>query len=248
MSKENNRNQQNVTVNINGQRVTVDINSQGIRIGIDIGATGVSRVIRLNQTSGVASDAENAEKLRIKRFSSEQKELLRRKEFLIYTLTGVSVDDLGKSGRRLWIPKYLSFPETTSTTVPSQQSEVAVNPDRLYMTVFSSNPAKQKEKIRRYSEDLRIKAGKEGIVGLKAVIGNPSDYAELACKYLDDRRDYLFGSKYISVWEYAEYQEAISLFGFGTGGFVKDPGYFLVNKIAIRIHNGKRIVPLIVPV
>ncbi len=77
------------------------------------------------------------------------------------------------------------------------QSEVAINPSKLYLTRSNGKDLSQQEAmVGKYSEKL----GKT-IKGVKAVIGEAPDYVELAFAHLDATRgngqpDYLFGEKY----------------------------------------------------
>jgi len=126
----------------------------------------------------------------IKKFSPETKEALEKLGYLIYSLTGKSIKNLKEEGmefRRIWRRDYPDFEALTSI-----RSEVAINPDELFLPKSNYKTLKrQEEMVDEFSEELTKK-----IQGVKAVIGQAPDYLELAFQHLDKTKDYLFGEKY----------------------------------------------------
>lgn len=120
---------------------------------------------------------EEAERiLGAKRFSEEQRKGLERQGYRIFLiLTGKSVSNLIESGRDIGGGEY--DPDTPS----SMHSEVAINPDSLFLPDSNwKTLAKQEEMVEKFSQEL----GGE-IPGVKAVIGQLPDYTELIFRYLD---------------------------------------------------------------
>jgi len=126
----------------------------------------------------------------IKRFSPEQREALEKEGYLVYGLTGQSIKALRDSGRKFWSTWHEKFPDFEALV--SMQSEVAINPDKLFLPRSNNKTLKQQEDmVGKFSQEL----GKK-VPGVKAIIGDAPDYVELAFQHLDAAKDYLFGVKY----------------------------------------------------
>lgn len=126
----------------------------------------------------------------VKKFSIEQREALKKEGYLIYVLTGQSIKTLRDSGRRFWSTWNKQFPDLEA--LGSMQSEVAIDPDRLFLPGSNNKTLKQQEDmVEEFSQEL----GKK-VPGVKAIIGQVPDYVELAFRHLDATKNYLFGTKY----------------------------------------------------
>lgn len=126
----------------------------------------------------------------VKRFSQEARELLLAKGYVIYELTG-------KTLRDLYEPEgYFSFlmvyPQAAET--PTLKSEVAIDPsfEGMYLPESGNKPlAQQEEMVARFSEKLA-----ESIGGVKAVVGEVQDYAELARLHYEATSQRLWSEDY----------------------------------------------------
>ena len=127
--------------------------------------------------------------IEIKRFSQEQKEALEKQGFVIYGLTGQSIKTLRDAGRKFWSTWHKDFPDFEA--LGSMHSEVAINPSNLFLPRSNNKTlAQQEEMVSEFSEELVKK-----VQGVKAIIGQASDYEELAFRHLDATKEYLFGAK-----------------------------------------------------
>lgn len=122
----------------------------------------------------------------VERFSSEARERLERKGFVIYELTGQSIKSQRDAGRNFWSTWHVEYPFEAQ---PSRQSEVAVNPMRLLLP-YSNNLtlAEQKVMVAEFGEQLEVP-------GATAILSEAPDYTELAFKHLDVAGGYLFGRR-----------------------------------------------------
>ena len=125
----------------------------------------------------------------IKRFSQEAREALEKSFFVIYGLTGQSIKTLRGNGcqfRSTWHKELPSF-----EALGSMHSEVAVNPNKLFLPKSSRKRLSQQEKmVEKFSQELG-----QQVQGVKAIIGQAPDYAELAFQHLNATNKYLFGAK-----------------------------------------------------
>lgn len=127
--------------------------------------------------------------LEIKRFSAEQKEALEKQGFVIYGLTGQSIKTLRDSGRKFWSTWHKNYPDFEA--LGSMHSEVAINPNKLFLPESNHKTLAQQEKmVEKFSQKLRKK-----IPGVKAIVGQAPDYVGLAFAHLDSTKEYLFGAK-----------------------------------------------------
>lgn len=133
----------------------------------------------------------------VKRFSSEQREALKKRGYAIYELQGQSIKDHINSGRNFrskwWLDDSYEYRNELSDfeDVPSMRSEVAVNRKRQFLPRSNNKELyQQEEMVEKYSERLGT-----SIPGVKAIIGHVPDYAELVFKHKDATGDLLFGEK-----------------------------------------------------
>ncbi len=123
-----------------------------------------------------------------KSFTPETRQKLEEMGYHIYELRGQSIKDLQDAGK----PFYSSWMEDYShfDTQSSMVSEVAVNPDELFLAGSHGQTfAEQKRMVAEFSQELQ----EQGIGGVKAIIGEVADYVALAFAHLDATGAPLFG-------------------------------------------------------
>lgn len=156
----------------------------------------------------------------VKRFSDEAREALTREGFVIYELTGQSIRNQREAGRKFWSTWHQAKDYEAFETQESMHSEVAINPNQLFIKDSSNRTLRQQEDvISKFSRDL----GKK-IKGVEAVMGNAADYVGLAFAHLDETTkaenpEYLFGKKY--DYNYARTKTPVRF-----AGGVADVGHF----------------------
>jgi hypothetical protein len=130
--------------------------------------------------------------IEIERFSMEQKGALQKEGYFIYDLTGQSIKTLRDSGHRFWSMWHNSLPDFEA--ISSMRSEVAINPNSLFLPESNNkNLDQQREMVKKYSAEL----GKK-IQGVRTIIGDAPDYAELVFKHLEITKNNLFRKKFAS--------------------------------------------------
>ena len=140
---------------------------------------------------GSGSSAEKGSNV-VKRFSEEAREALRDKGFVIYELNGESIEDQVKAGRQFWSDNHFGF-----DSLPSRSSEVAINPNQLFLPHAKQGELAYQEKLLEVFNDQ----ASNRIAGVEAVVGSAPDYTSLAFAHLDattkkGEPDYLFGENY----------------------------------------------------
>ena len=177
----------------------------------------------------------------IKRFSPEQREALEKEGYLVYGLTGQSIKALRDSGRKFWSIWHEKFPDFEALV--SMQSEVAINPDKLFLPRSNNKTLKQQEDmVGKFSQEL----GKK-VPGVKAIIGDAPDYVELAFQHLDAAKDYLFGVKYNCDFARTKTPVRGSVVAcVGCSG--ADGGWYVGRWVAGGGGGDVRAAPLVVPV
>lgn len=126
----------------------------------------------------------------IQRFSPEAREKLQKRGYVIYALQGESSKTLGEMGYTLFSEKW--YTDNHLEERVSRSTEVAVNPENLFLPVKNCVTLEQDEKIvNKFSKKL----GKQ-IPGVQAIIGESADYVELAFRSLAETGERLFGEKY----------------------------------------------------
>ena len=126
----------------------------------------------------------------VRRFSDEVRTALEKGGYKIHTLTGQSIASLRKTGRSFWTTWHKDNPQLEALT--SMQSEVAVNPDQLFLPKSNNKTLPQQEKmISQFSQKL----GKR-ILGVEAIMGGAADYVDLAFAHLDATGDRLFSKEH----------------------------------------------------
>lgn len=178
----------------------------------------------------------------IKRFSDEQKEALRKEGYLIYGLTGQSIKTLRDAGRKFWSTWHEDSQFANLEALGSMQSEVAINPSKLFLPKSDNKTlAQQEDMVDKFSQEL----GKK-VQGVKAIIGQASDYVELAFQHLDATQDYLFGKKYNYDW--ARTKTSISSSSVANVGSFHAAHGLEVNYWYHGFgHDHMRAAPLVVP-
>lgn len=129
----------------------------------------------------------------IERFTNEQKKALKRLGFSrIYPFTGLSIRNWREKGKPFWSTWYQDPQFAEFENMPSKLSEVAINPNQLFLPNSNRKTLEEQEAmIKRFSKELATK-----VPGVKAVIEEAPDYVELAFQHLERTGEYLFGKKY----------------------------------------------------
>jgi hypothetical protein len=190
------------------------------------------------ETSGNLPENKNLEEkapVEIKRFSKEQREALEKQGFVIYELTGQSIKTFRDAGRKFHLrPLHTDYP---FEVLGSIQSEVAINPDKPFLPISGYKIQDMQEKmVDEFSEEL----GKK-IKGVKAIIGQHSDYTELAFKHFDATNHCLY-DEYATTSTRATNSVVACVNGISAAGLDVyyrdvDEGYFIIHA-----------APLVVPV
>lgn len=188
----------------------------------------------------------------MRRFSIEQKEALEQEGYVFYGLTRQSIKTLRDNGHKFhWGTSDIVLQEQGFNldflSLRSMHSEVAIKPNELYLPdsdtkVFSD----QVVMVDRFSQELRNK-----VSGVKAVIGELSDYAELAYAHLDARKEFLFGPKYGYRWVNTKtiINANSSEVGNAIVGYTpKNGGEFCYDWHLIWRNYRANAVPLVIPV
>lgn len=179
------------------------------------------------RTSGIAT------------FSKEQKKGLARLGYeYFYPLTGQSIKDLRDSGSRFWSTWHNG---DAFEKVASMGTEVALNPRALFLANSNRKDlTEQLAMITKFSKAL----GKE-VSGVKAVMGEASDYSALAFAHEGATGKRLFGSDY--NYDYARTKTSTGGSGVAVVGSFDDDGLD-VGRID-RVHGRGRVwaAPLVVP-
>ncbi len=179
--------------------------------------------------------------VKIKRFSNEQREALDRQGFVIYGLTGQSIQTLKVSGRRFFSTGDKNLPGFEAQG--SMHSEVAINPNQPFLPKSDNKTlVKQEEMVEEFSQEL----GKK-IQGVRAVIGQAPDYIELAFAHFDETKQYLFGAK--DNYGYATTETPTSNSDVASVGEFRAFYGLCVDHLSRSRGNGKVFAaPLVVPV
>lgn len=177
----------------------------------------------------------------VPRLSQEALQGLEKEGYLTYELGGQSIRSLKEQGRRFnsdWHKGNLKF-----EALISKKSQVAINPKQLFLQNSNRKTyGQQEEMVKEFSEELSRR-----IPGIEAIIGEASDYIELAFRHLDETSERLFGEKY--EYYYTRTKTPIE------GPFLAIVGYFNA-KTSIdvkRCHrdddgaNNVWVCPLVVP-
>lgn len=153
-----------------------------------------------------------------KQFTPEARQKLEKDDYLIYSLTGQSIRSLREAERQFrstWHQDYPDFEELTS-----RQSEVAVNPNKLFLVDSNNKTLEQQIKlIDKFSKQLR---GRGRIANVEVVLGEAADYCELVFLHLDITGERLFGEKY--QYNYTRTKTCVSSAIAYVGGFRSGDG------------------------
>lgn len=126
----------------------------------------------------------------VQRFSQEARETLEKQEYVIYELTGQSIKSLREAGRPFWSTWHKDYPDFEQ--LASRRSEVAINPNELFLPDSNNKTLAQQEKIvRDFSKKLTRK-----VKGVEGIVGEAPDYVESVFAHLDATGVRLFGKDY----------------------------------------------------
>lgn len=175
------------------------------------------------------------------RFSQETLQGLEKEGYLIYELGGQSIRSLKEQGKKFnsdWHKSNLKF-----ETLISKKSQVAINPKQLFLSDSNRKTYKQQEEmVKGFSEELSRR-----VPSIEAIIGEASDYLELAFQHLDATSERLFGETY--EYYYTRTKTPTE------GPFLATVGYFNA-KTSIDVSRSRRddnsannvwISPLVMP-
>lgn len=174
----------------------------------------------------------------VKRFSPETKKALETRGFVVYELNGASLNDLRQQGNKFWSDWHQGMGFDSEN---SEGLEVAINPDCLFLEGSNGKTLdEQKKLVSKYSESLG-----EEVNGVKAVIGEANQYAELAFAHFKKTGIKIFGEKY--GYNYARTVTVTGASGLVGVGRFGDLG--LGVNYWYRAHRDDRlwVSPLVVP-
>lgn len=138
----------------------------------------------------LAGPAKELKPVEIKRFTNEAREALEKEGYVIYGLKGESIKSQRDAQRPFWSTWHHRYPDFEA--LPSMCSEVAINPQELFLRRSKNKNLRQQEAlVEKFSQDLAIQ-----VSGVAAVIGQAADYIDLTFQHLDATQDCLFGKKY----------------------------------------------------
>lgn len=160
--------------------------------GFETLAASLDAQAQIARQLGVPESFSTEQPVGIRKFSDKTKDVLKKEGYLVYQLTGQSIKSLREAGKPFWSTWHRDYPDFENLT--SRLSEVAINPDPKKFFLPKSNNktlTEQERMIEDYSKQLAKK-----VVGVKAILGEAPDYAELAFAHLDAIGEYLFGKKY----------------------------------------------------
>lgn len=127
----------------------------------------------------------------IKKFFPEAHQFLAKEGYLIYPLTGRSIRLLMKEGRKFDLPVFYEGVADPKKQI-SRSSEVAIKPEKLFLPETKDKSiAEQFIMTEEFSRELRKK-----VKGIRAIVGEVADYAELTFRHSDQTGSNLFGLNY----------------------------------------------------
>lgn len=176
----------------------------------------------------------------VKRFSPEARQALEKKGYLIYQLTGQSIKSLREAGKSFCSTWHKDYPDFE--TLPSRHSEVAINPNQLFLPGSNWKTLPEQEvAVAGFSHRLN-----QNVKEAEAIIGEAPDYVELAFVHLNATGEYLFGKKY--NFDYARTKTRASGSNVAlVGYFDSDNGLVVRNWVHGYGHGFVWAAPLIVP-
>ena len=123
----------------------------------------------------------------IQRFTPEARIRLKEAGYVLIPLTEQSIKTARDKGRVFSQTWHKKEPELEA--LRSRFSQVAVNPDRLFLRGSGAKSFEDQERmVQEFSKRL-------GIDGVEAVIGTMPDYVDLAFSYLEMTGELLFGGE-----------------------------------------------------
>lgn len=127
----------------------------------------------------------------VKIFSPKSKEALVGKGYVIYLLRKQSIVMMRTAGRRFYASLIGGDLPKDVLNLVSMQSEVAINPNRLFLpnTNFKIQE-EQEEMLGRFSQELQRQ-----IPGVCAILGEAPDYLDIVFQHLDITGEKLFGER-----------------------------------------------------
>jgi len=175
----------------------------------------------------------------IQRFSAEQREALEARGMTIVELTGQSIKTLRDGGKKFWSTWHQDHPQFEAAT--SRLSEVAIIPELFIPNSNNKTLAEQEEMVAEMSK------GFAQINGVKAIIGEVSDYSELAFSHLASTGSRLFGENF--GYKYTRTNTPTTSGGVAyVGRFDAQDGLLVHGWHRDARHDRLFVAPLVVPV
>lgn len=135
-------------------------------------------------------DPEGSRPTEVRRFSEEARKALEGQGYIVYELFGKSIAQLRSEGNPFsstWHNDYPNF-----EAIAAGATEAALNPKNLFLKKSNrKTPFEHEEMVAYFSQKLAKK-----IPGVRAIIGEASQYAELAFSHYKATGVRLFGEKY----------------------------------------------------
>ncbi|HJX59613.1 hypothetical protein A2V61_02675 [Candidatus Woesebacteria bacterium RBG_19FT_COMBO_47_8] len=182
--------------------------------------------------------------IEIDRFSPEQREILERKGYVIYPLTGQSIKSLRDAG---WSFNSSWFKGTPLDGSISMRSEVAINPKKPFLPESNMKTlAKQLELVNALNKKIQGQ-----IHGTTAVLGSVADYAELIFFHFDHNGYLRTGTEFNFFYTRTSTlvgKTRVAIVGKYHGGFGYGSGLELAYQDKVKRYSDLRVAPLVVPV
>ncbi|MDO8619449.1 MAG: hypothetical protein Q7R49_05940 [Candidatus Daviesbacteria bacterium] len=123
-------------------------------------------------------------------FTDEARQALEKEGYIIHELTGLSVKDFEEAHRRAFGSWGNIYDDPRNLT--SRISQVAINPENLF---YPNSNQQDLETHKRMVSIFSYRLSR-AIPGVRAILGEALDYADLAFVHLDKKGETLFGKKY----------------------------------------------------
>lgn len=146
-----------------------------------IGLAQVSRQLGIETLPDYLTSKGSSIPVEVKPFSDEARETLISEGYKIYP-----------PGNKFWSAWHQDHPDFEAKQ--SRLSEVAIHPEQLFLPNSNNKTLEQQLKlVEKFSKQL---CGRERLSGVRVVVGEAPDYAEVAFAHLKATGQYLFGQNY----------------------------------------------------
>jgi len=166
---------------------------------------------------------------------------LEKEKYVICELSGQSIRTLREAGKPFWSTWHKDHSDFEQLT--SRRSEVAINPNQLFLPNSNNKTLAQQEKM---VGDFSKKLSKK-VQGVEAIVGEASDYVELTFTYLGATGVRLFGKDY--DYRYTRTKTpTVGSYVARVGSFDADDGLHVHDWRHDGGHSSVWVSPLVVPV